>query len=641
MSTESDVQEQLSNFLSVLEQYNPESSRSVDTNGEVSADADLVKPETKQFLFLWSTVNGATQVLFSGLQNQSQVEKVKSDGLLGDVDSALPKGFELGDFSTLGGEEGDSRKQEKRTFEKVFTTLRRLKTLDLPHQAKDVVRGNTLDFIPYSSRIENLPVNKHDYKYARLPTGSWLSYRQSSQTPRLAHQTSIGADFKAALTANNVRQGKDINEEELFSSVYSSFAPNSDNAYSLVANEDWNRQWWSHHGEQKLNRLFRPINEGLSVESGGPESSDEFADMVANFEPQDTAEVNESLSTDKEIDALLEEVSDMIETLSSYQRNRSLDIVASGKVQKPDKPEFDTFEMLRNQLTILIASLPPFAVAKLNGDQLEELNISTRLVVEVPDYPGSGQPDDYLLRREKVAQQATQAASRPTATPHPVRPNYSSVQANTASYNSQLRKYNSVPAAAAYGMRAAQSYNTPTTARPTYSQTPTFQAPTTNPAYSANRPTIQQFQRPTIQNSYGSYGSSTPLQPSQQQSQTQTPGTLRPTQAGYQQRAQDAALLARSASPQNPQSLVNGAGQQYTQRPPQQSQSQTAAQQLAYARQSSGTPSTPIAPATATMAARYDGATNRPISAQSPGNARHNTTPQAQPSASQTVEVMR
>jgi hypothetical protein len=626
-TTDTDVQGQLSALMTELEQYDPKSSAVSESNGESTLNADIVKQKPKQFLSLRSNVNGVASVLFSGLRVQQSSEKVEPEALPEVVGTSLPNGFELTDYSVLGGKEEDLKKQEKRTFEKVFATLRRLKPLDLPHTAKDVVRGNTLDFIPNSSRAENLPLNKHDYKFAKLPTGSFLSYRQSHQDRKRVQQSSSSADFKAALAANNVRQGKEMSEEELFSSVYSSFAPSSDNAYSLISEEDLSREWWSQNGEHRLSRVFGTTDQQSSPLDGEAEGSDEFADVVANFEPQEP-EDGKSDVAEKELDNLLEEVSEMIETLSSYQRNRSLDHLVSGKLGKPESPEYDTFEMLRDQLSIMIASLPPFAVAKLNGDQLDDLNISTRLIVEVPDYPGTGQPDDYIRRRQKMAQQATQAVARPTVTPQPVRPSYSSVQANTISYNPGVRNYGtSVPATAAFGMRSTQSYQTPTASRPTYPQTSTFPVSNAN-SYSANRPTIQQFQRPAVQNGYGSYGSNTPLQPSQQQSQSQTPAAgyaQRPTQPGYQQRAQDtAAVLARSASPQKPQPLVNGAAQHYT---PRQQQTQTQTQQgqsqqgqqpaaYAYQRQGSGTPTTPIAPG-----AVYDGAGDRSALAQAGRNA--------------------
>lgn len=524
-TTGSDVRVQLSKLLDVLDKCGPELCEDSNAHSDTTAKANPVKQKSKQFLSLRSTVNGSAHVLFSGLQLQWRSEKVDSDTTTDAIGSGLPNGFELTDFSALGDKE-DPKKQEKRIFEKVFTTPRRLKPLDLPHTAKDVVRGNTLDFIPDSNRADNQPLNKHDYKFAKLPTGSWLSYGLPQQDRNRVQQSSGNTDFKAALAANNVRHGKDLTEQEMFSSVYSSFAPSSDSAYSLVSVEDMSRQWWSQSGEQKLSRLFRSTDSEQVLVVGETKGGDEFADVVANFEPQEPEDARPDNSVEKEVDSLLEEISEMIETLSSYQRNRCLDHLVAGKLGMPEKPEFDTFEMLRNQLSILIASLPPFAVAKLNGDQLDELNISTTLVVEVPDYPGTGHPDDYILRRQKMAQQATQAAARPIATPQPVRPSYSSVQANTMNYNSVARNYtSSVPATAAYGMRTTQPYQTPTVTRPTYSQTPTFQTSAANQGYSANRPTIQQFQRPAMANGYATYASNTPLQPSTRSPQPQTPGS--------------------------------------------------------------------------------------------------------------------
>ncbi len=634
----------LSKMLDVLEHYTLEPLESSKTNADISAKTALVIQKPKQFLSLRSSVNGGAHVLFSGLEVQQQSKDSEAHSPPEEaIGTSLPNGFELTDFSTLGGKEMDLKKPQKRTF-KVFTQHHhRVKTLDLPHTAKNLVRGNTLDFVPNSSRAENLPLNKHDYKFAKLSTGSWLSYRRSQQDRRKTRSSSNGTDFKAALAANNVRQSKEMTEDELFTSVYSSFAPSSDNAYSLIAEEDLDRQWWSQHGEKQLSRIVRPVDNNPPLVDGEAKGTDEFADLAANF----VAEEEEGVipeDADKEVDSLLEEVSEMIKTLSSHQRNRSLIYVANGTSVKLEKPEFDLYETLRDQLSILIATLPPFAVAKLNGDQLDELNISTRIVGEVPDYPGTGQPNDLVRRQPNIVQQAAPVVNRPTITPQPVRP-YSSVQPNTASYNSQHRNYNagSIPATSGYGVRTAQGYQTPSMPRQTYSQTPTFQASTNTATHSASRATIQQFNGRAIQNTYSNYGNNTPLAP-QQQSQTATPTTgagfaQRPSQPGYQQRAQDtAAVLARSTSPQKPQAMVNGAAQHYTPRqyqaPTQQNQSQgQTAPMHAYPRQGSGTPTTPIAQPT--LAARYDSAAGG-----TPARAGQITAPQAQQQG-QTVEVSR
>ena len=637
-----DLERQLAKILSILENHDRESPSKVKTESGPTTKGDSANSNPQHFLSLRSNVNGNPRMLYSGVEAQQELANGEANGLTEKVGLGLPNGFELLDFSALGEEGENSEKQEKRTFEKVFTALRRLKPLDLPHSAKDVVRGSTLNFIPHSSRTENLPVNKHDYKHAKLPTISWLSYRTSYDRRRVS-QPSTGTDPKTPLAASNDRQGKD--EAELFSLAYSSFAPTTDNATSLVSDEDVRRKWWTQQGEQRKTLLFRPTEQEDPLQGGAALDGDEFDDLVASFQPEAEDDIISS-DAEKEVDTLLEEVSDMIETLSSYQRNRSLDIIASGKVQKPDKPEFDMYELLRNQLSLLVASLPPFAVAKLNGDQLENLNISTRLSVEVPDYPGTGQPDDYLVRRQKMAQQAPQVTSRPTITPQPVRPGYSSIQASTINYNPQLRGgYNPpVPGTAAYGIRSTANYNTPTLTRPNYSQNATFQASSTTHNYPGNRPTIQQFQRPALQNGYNNYGGTkTPLQPSQSQTQAQTPAThaQRPTQPGYQQRAQDnAAALARSASPQKPQGSATVASAPYTPRPyqPQQAQIPTGAQQHGQARQGGGTTSTAIQQG---IAARYNGLADQPTSTQGPGGAVQNLPEQGRPSVTQIVEVSR
>jgi hypothetical protein len=549
-------------------------------NGDVPHLAPSVPQQPKQFISLRSQVGAGAQVLYSGLQTAKLETKQEEDDTAPKPGPSLPNGFELTDFTTLG--KHAEKKLDRRTFEKVYLPTRRVKQLDLPHTGKDVVRSTILDFIPTSSRAENLPLNKHDYKYAKLSTGTSLSYQQAgADTKSSDASSSAGGGLKIASTRKNTID--DV--EDLFASVYSSFAPTSDNAGALVSTDDYTRKWWRDIGEAKLSKILHKTPESEYPDLDDGKVEDEFADL-ANYNPEE--ETLPYATTDD----TLETISEMLEILSSYQRNRSLEHMVQGKVQKPSGAEFDMFEMLKTQLKLLIGDLPPFALAKLDGDQLEELSISTRIVVEAPDYPGTLQVEDYNLRRQKLVQQTQQAIARPTATPQPVRPNYASVQANTMSYNSQNRNYNTATNAA-YGARNTQTYQTPIANRTGYQPTP---YPASN-SYSANRPTIQQFQRPNLQNGYSSYGNNnnTNIQPSN--NATQTPSSAyaqRPSQPGYQQRAQDNAV-ARSASPQKPPNLVNGAGQHYAPRT-YQTQGQSAASYAYGQRQGTGTgtPTTPI-----------------------------------------------
>lgn len=611
-----EVQEQLSKLVNVLSTFDDELSNHAQAGDDDMPTAAIDQPPRQQIITLRSQVNGGSQMLFSNLQEHRRTEIDGAGPTAESEGSGMPNGFELTDFTGLGGN-GPASKPEKRFFSSVFRQSGRIKPLDLPQPAKDVSRETTLKFIPNSKRSQNPPQNKHNYKHAKLPVGSWLSYGSgdAGHGRKPVRHASIINDLEAAVAANDVQQGSEAKLDPLFLSAYSSFAPSTDNSYSLIPEKERSRHWWHKFGNQTMSKFF--ISQSQEEErdedtTDTGKDKDEFADLVANFEPVDSEGIPKPDNGEKETDELLEEVSDMIETLSSYQKNRGLETIAAGTVPKPTNTEVDVFEMLKTQLSILVSALPPYAVAKLNGDQLEELNISTKLLVEMPDYPGTGLPDEYTLRRQKITQQASAAASRTTTAP-PVRPNYPQTSGTPLAYNSQVRNYNaSVPATAAYGMRAPQNYQTPTVARPTYAQNPYQHSSTPF----SSRPTVQQFQRPLQQNGYGNYSGS-PGQP-------QTPGFgQRPTQQAYQPRAPDSSLVnaARSASPQKP--LVNG--QHFS---PRQYGVQTPPAPFPFQRQNSGRPmSTTPGPAT--------------VSAGSGASPAPGPTGSQSPAVAQSVEVSR
>ena len=193
-------------------------------------------------------------------------------------------------------------------------------------------------------------------------------------------------------------------------------------------------------------------------------------------------------------------------------------------------------------------------MSKLNGERLQELNISTNVILEPTDFVGSGETDGYSMRRPVPPSQAPGApVARPSApTPAPIRPNTFQTQHNAtlANYNARARAYNAASGTQGYGSSTPNSatYQTPqpppTTAQPQY--LPRAYQSNITPGYNPQA-TLQAFQRPS-QNGYTKYTTGT----------TNTPSFVqRPSQPGYQQRAQDrdtAALAGygRSASPQTP-----------------------------------------------------------------------------------------
>ncbi|KEF62656.1 uncharacterized protein A1O9_00629 [Exophiala aquamarina CBS 119918] len=628
-SSEVDLKAQLTHLVSLVGGYLKEPTKLPNGHTPSNAVEEVNDPiqsnaRTGHVLSLRTQTNGQMQHLFSGLQERRTTGE-NEGGAGGDIDGlALPNGFELTAFAALNGGT-KSRKLGPRSFGEVFglPTAARARLLEEPRPSRTSTTSNQLKFIPHSDIFDRSLNIKGDYRNARLPAGSWVSYGGNNfQTS----SQSAGNDFNSGLLANELLQPGLTDDDALFRSVYSSFAPTSDNSAALISSEDISERWWRKSGSRKISALFTATDgQELDDDYDTTQGLEEFDNILKNWVPDEHEAFPDGPSEEnKDTDELLQEVSDLIQTLSSYQENRSLD--PPGRAPKPSGQEFDTFEMLRTQIRLLVDGLPPFAVAKLNGGQLEKLNISTNLLTKAPEYAGTGQLEEYAANGQRTSVTATSAANRPGGTVQ-VRPSYTQPQTTTPAFNVQARTFNSsVPATAPYGVRTAPNYQTPTVARPPYSQTP-YQPQ--NTPYSSTRATIQQYQR-SLQNGLGNYTNS--------QVQAQTPGLgQRPTQPGYQQRAQDSPMtaLARSGSPQKPMVMYTPRG--LTQNP------------YPYQRPNPGTPPTPsYAQIAGSVTGRYDGIADPPKSefvgageGQGPTKSQSPAIAAAAMSQSQTVEVSR
>ena len=294
--------------------------------------------------------------------------------------------------------------------------------------------------------------------------------------------------------------------------------------------------YWRRYGKKRLTKIFKTqypdLEEDRAKANEFSSIEDNFDEIVANFTPiEDDDEIQLAKDGPNDVSDVLDEVSQLLETVHSYQNIRA----ASNRNTNISGDEVDTYDLLRSQLSMLVSSLPPFAVAKLDGNKLNDLNISTNIMVQGVDYRGTGQADDYTLQRYRVAQQASSVASR-APQPQPARTHYPT-PATVPRYGTS------------FGPVAPQTAHTQRTAT-SYQQTPTTQRPYQSNAYNSQA-AVQQFQRPTP-NGY-SYGAQTP------QSYAQTP-----SQPGYQQRAQQQAIAyGRTDSPTKP--VVNGQAPYYNQ----------------------------------------------------------------------------
>lgn len=523
-------------------------------------EPDDARPKTKhnagQIIMLRGNTDKGVAMLYSGLQSVPERgdEPVTLDG------RKLPNGFDLAKPAAMDPTILAPSKQSRK-FADVFGPHRNTKALEMP-RTRTSQRINTLKFSsePFPERPTSL--NRQDYRNQQVAAGSWLTYSrghtldEQDASRKYRDKATATNDFRAALISNDHTINESTDNISLFKQAFSSFAPTSDSSMSLVTDQDRDRQYWRKYGSKRLQKIFQSSSPDLDIkepESAEQKQDDNFEDVL-NYQP-DEEEMPDAIKDDAHSsDEILEEISQLLETVHSFQKIRSLEVRASIDNTKPTNDEFDTYEMLRSQLAILVASVPPFAVAKLDGDKLSDLNISTNLVLDTVDYRGTMQPDDFTLSKYRSAQAARVPQAQPVAaTP---RPAYQT-QSNAGGYNANLQAYaQNLGIQAQYAQRQAQQYSTP---QPT--QRANYQNYQQQGSYTT-QPTVQQFQRqqPQQQTPSANYGAW-----SANNSSASSYGQM-PSQPGYQQRAQ------RQAALQQAQALYGGQAQspqlqQYGQRP--------------------------------------------------------------------------
>ncbi|ETN43120.1 uncharacterized protein HMPREF1541_02278 [Cyphellophora europaea CBS 101466] len=531
-SASDDVAHQLIQLLS--------SSQAI-TSPRRSVEPSIPSRHAGQIIMLRSATEKGVSMLYSGLQSDSAEEKdLTKDG------RRLPNGFDLAEPATMDANVLAPSKQI-RNFGDVFGPHRNTKALEMP-RSRPTFRSNTLSFSSHQVPNRPAPVNRPDYKHQQLQTDSWLTYAgvhklgDDDPSRRYRDKNAVAHDFRAALIANDVTVNQSDETLGLFKKAFSSFAPTSDSTTSLISAHDRQREWWRKHGTPRIRKIFSSKypdpEEADTVVPSEQGEGDEFAGVI-DYVPTEAEEALPDEVYPESIDEVLDEISQLLETVHSYQRMRSLESRPSADATKPSTGEFDTYELLRSQLAILIASVPPFAVSKLDGDKLSDLNISTNVMVNSVDYRGTMQPDDFTLSKYRTAHQSAatrmpQVATPNARTPYPAQNNVTRYGANLQSYAHNLGLQ------AQYAQRQAQQYSTPQNIQRNYQ---TYQQAG---SYSA-QPNLQQFQRPGV-NGFGGWSNAN--------STPQTSFAQSPSQPGYQQRAQQQPAVFGGQSPSRP--MANG-----------------------------------------------------------------------------------
>ncbi|KAJ4292994.1 hypothetical protein N0V88_005658 [Collariella sp. IMI 366227] len=293
------------------------------------------------------------------------------------------------------------------TLGELFPSPRNLPPLQPPKAPKTTTKSNVLTFYH--------PELTEKSKYPRSELGG----RQALRRPSAAEL--------------------EISEmEALFRGAFSSFAPSKDDSGAIVPSGQVSRVWWQRVGQRNFAKMIDAEEleanreDSTAADSAMDLDEERIKDAIENW---DDSAIDPSLDhvlgkksdEEKEVDDLLEEVSDLIETLASYQRNRNLtlptsqdrysadpvngDMLRNGNLShQPSEEETLTYETLKAQLSLIIQTLPPYAVARLNSDKLAELAVSTRIEIRSDEYRGVMEEDEPA-RLARVAAQQQAAAS--------------------------------------------------------------------------------------------------------------------------------------------------------------------------------------------------------------------------------------
>ncbi|KAF4996718.1 hypothetical protein FDECE_12317 [Fusarium decemcellulare] len=454
-------------------------------------------------------------------------------------------------------------RERTQTLGELFSSPRSLPPLQPPKQPKTQAKGNALDF--YRPELtDTCKYRNNSYFTSKLSSGYYLDY--SNATP--SSQTITKQRERAQSLAGKRPSTTELEMyemESLFRGAFSSFAPCKDDSGALVPSSVAGRMWWQRSGRRHFQNMIEveyyadeEENQEVTDKTKATEiDEDAIQDAIDNWDENVVdPSLEEALGTkrddeEKEVDEILEEVSDMIETLSSYQRIRNLNLPNSQNRSSsdpvtgdmlatpgptPSEGEQATYQMLKSQLALIIKTLPPYAVAKLNGDQLEDLLISTKVQVQTDQYKGVMEEDEAGVQARLRAQQ--QVAARP---PPQRTPSMSSISYGHHTPANQYATPNRTPAiqqqyfrpAPTPGFQPQQRPMPPSQARPP--QPNQYTRPNGYPAQYATQ--VAKTQTPYGHQNMPQYANQQRPQFGQMPPQQGTPTARFPFQPGYPQQA--------------------------------------------------------------------------------------------------------
>ena len=414
-------------------------------------------PQPKQ---LFSSLQEPTVIRIENDSSLDDIPRNQSSALLPDLrESALPNGISTTKVIPIHNAETTNEKQRTPTLGDLFAPPANVPSLNPPRQSRHTAtRSSSVNWYnPAEAAPPGRSHRRETYTTQPLSTGQWLVYNVAPSPTLLSspeakrkqrdRALSIG-EPKPSLPQEVVVAHQQAKEDALFKSVYSSFAPIRDDAAALVPEKIKNQLWWNRIGGRKFQDILHSVatpDQDFNLEEPQPakvvqmSEEQEFKEVVDSWLPDEVPPEFKVIDSgmerkddDKDVAEVLTEISDLLETLNSYQRVRNLSLATnsrttagqnpqlaamSGSPTSPSSAEFDVYSMLKSQLSLMIAMLPPYAVAKLNGDQLEALSISTRIPIDGKNFRGTMEEDDFTLKAKQTTMNAAAGTTARTANP--------------------------------------------------------------------------------------------------------------------------------------------------------------------------------------------------------------------------------
>lgn len=508
--------------------------------------------------------------LFSSLQNPTATsDPVIERGLPVD-EVGLPNGLTA--TRILPAPVGDT--DTGPTFDQVFAPPYHLPALNPPKPLKRSSTRDTTLLWQFRDPI-NRGSRKGGYTVQSQTAGDWLGYAgvdpsgDSTKDRRKQRERTLSRGESELEPANDgsLEEQAARAEEALFRRAYSSFAPSHDDSRAVIPAETRAMIWWHKLGERRFNERLA-IDPALAEEDSaqdmpslpavpdGRTAEQDFGHAIKELEELDELDedgLDVKQVTDKtDVENVLREISQLLETLASYQRIRNATLTAStaatrtpispsplimAKNGTPDEPgehEVATYHALQRELAYLILKLPPYAVAKLDGDQLADLGVRKLIKIYAPDIRGTMEEDSVarLAKHQAMATAAGIASLTRTS---------SSTSGQHYSSGAQRTPAIGQAANTRYGQTPQYSARTPAPAQPQYQQRSTSNQSTYGTPSTAPRPTYNaqhpnQYTRPGAPQQPTAYAQANgqqyyqPRPPSQPQAQ-ETPST---TNTSYQ-----------------------------------------------------------------------------------------------------------